>query len=158
MERTTAELLHEFYAAATAYSRSKVWERCHIKLGVLIPGSPWRLGVPLGWPGTIPHGGFAIDEYTSAASPEPIALGAMPSFLMMTENSTPFADVEAAETHGFAVADGLYAVPLFSGKQTMKPSLDRPSASDLKWMTAALPAVAAFIDRHGLTNKRCDSW
>lgn len=147
----TVDLVDRFHAAAAAYSVSKVWGDCRVKLGVLVPGSPWRLGVPMGWSGQIAHGGFAIDEYTSPTNPEPLQMSAMPGFMMMTEDNVPFADVDAAEEHGFQVEDGLYPVPAFCDTESMTFSLRRPGALDLTWMIAALPAVTAFIEKHGFT-------
>jgi hypothetical protein len=45
------------------------WEECNKKLGVLVPGCGWRLGVPMGNLGKC-HG-FCIDEYADHASTRP---------------------------------------------------------------------------------------
>jgi len=151
IDGASVEQLHQFHAAASAFSRSKTWDRCRVKLGVLVPGSRWRLAVPLGWSDKSSHGGFAVDEYMSPTSPQPMSLSTMPGFMMLTEDNVPFADVDATETHGFQVDNGMYPVPVFIDGDTFTPSLRRPSGPDLKWMTAVLPAVAAFIDKHKMT-------
>lgn len=157
IEGLSVDALAQFHGAAAAYSRSKAWGKCRVKLGVLIPGSPWRLGVPLGWSGTC-WPGFAVDEYTSPGQPEPMKLGAMPAFMLMDEYDAPFSDVEAAEKHGFQVdEEGKYAVPMFTDEKSALPHLHRPSALLLKWITNALPAVTAFIDKHGLTKAQTAS-
>ena len=64
-----SELLRALYAGAAAFWRSGATKACRAKLGVLVPGFAWRLGVPTGW-SLEPHaGGFMIDEYVTPDAP-----------------------------------------------------------------------------------------
>ena len=77
-----------------------------------------------------------------------------PGLLLVEREEVPFADADALALHQLRrqPAGPLVPVPLLA-----EGSLDlydfaateaRPSVSDLKWMLAALPAVAEFLDEH----------
>ena len=74
----------------------------------------------------------------------------MPGFIFAEEDDVPFADAEVTAANGLDLADDgrLHPVPLSCDDDDFKPSLERPGAADLEWITAALPAVTTFTQKH----------
>ena len=56
----------------------------------------------------------------------------------------PFADADDAAFFGFELAEGMYPDPILVDTTAFDRDGGRPSADDLEWMAAVMPAVAAF--------------
>ena len=69
------------------------------------------------------------------------------------EQHVPFADEELLDVYRLPGASpaGYTPVPVTcsAAPRSLAPTDERPSADDLKWITAALPAVCAFLEKHG---------
>lgn len=146
----SVELVAELHARAAELYQAAPWDDCNKKLGVLIPGCSWRLGVPMGNQGKVR--GFCIDEYdTRESAVERQAHHPsmkLPAILYLREGDVPFADADAAATHGFEAIDGYYPVPVYPEPGHTTFSTTRPPKSDLEWMVRAIPAVIAFCKEH----------
>ena len=160
-EIAPVELLREFYSRAAEFRRAAPWKGCNRKLGVLIPGCSWRLGVPMGNLGKL-NGGFAIDAYDTAgvtgglarvaamlnpslppASPghessaqESVRAGysKMPALLYFREDDVPFADVESAEANGFELDEGEWYI-------THQPQPPTPRPGMPSWTCSHTPSI-----------------
>ena len=150
---TSPCLPHQVHARAAELYRAAPWAYCNQKLGVLVQGCSWRLGSPMGHQGTL-NGGFALEEYEgpSDRAPRGWRYAQIAALLYLREDEVPFADAEAAETHGFELAvDGFYPVPVYPDSNGTRPktfSTTRPPKNDLEWMVRAIPAVIAFCEQH----------
>jgi hypothetical protein len=84
-------------------------------------------------------------------SAEPVG---KPGLLLVESEEVPFADADALALHHLRrqPAGPLVPVPLLAEGSLdlydFAPTEARPSVPELKWMLAALPAVAEFLDEH----------
>lgn len=121
------------------------------ELGVLVPGHPWRKGVPLGRHTQAVGGGMVIEDYSE---PDQDLTTRVAAVLVVEEHEVPFPDLDADELYSLrpaarSSAPRLTPVPLFVDDDEHGASHLRPGGQDLRWMSEALPAISAFLLKHG---------